>query len=207
MNARVRLLDERGDLSAPPGTREWALAVRLEIQGLLKDAESSVRHVQRWLKAMQEHDGYRTLTDATGESFGTFRAFVVAAPPFGLGYEPGVIDHLLREEHDRTVAEVLADAPALAEPHRPPADKPKQIRVKQHGTSADYLAARIKRDRPDIAERMKGGEFRSVRAAAIEAGIVRPPTPIEQALKLLPKLTEGERQLLRDAIDAMAEEG
>jgi hypothetical protein len=38
------------------------------------------------------------------------------------------------------------------------------------GRGADYLTARIKRDRPDIAERMQRGEFRSVRAAAIEAG-------------------------------------
>lgn len=40
------------------------------------------------------------------------------------------------------------------------------------GNSADYLTARITRERPDIAERMKAGEFRSVRAAALEAGIV-----------------------------------
>ena len=40
------------------------------------------------------------------------------------------------------------------------------------GTSADYLTRRIVRDYPEIAERMKAGEFRSVRAAALEAGIV-----------------------------------
>ena len=42
------------------------------------------------------------------------------------------------------------------------------------GTAADYLTARIARDRPDILERMKAGEFRSVRQAALEAGIVKP---------------------------------
>jgi hypothetical protein len=40
------------------------------------------------------------------------------------------------------------------------------------GESSDYLTARIARDRPDILERMKTGEFGSVREAAIEAGIV-----------------------------------
>jgi hypothetical protein len=39
------------------------------------------------------------------------------------------------------------------------------------GTSADYLTRRIVRDYPDIAERMRNGEFTSVRAAALEAGI------------------------------------
>ncbi len=46
----------------------------------------------------------------------------------------------------------------------------------QQGTSADYLTARIARDRPDILERMKTGEYRSVRQAAIEAGIVNAKT-------------------------------
>ena len=39
------------------------------------------------------------------------------------------------------------------------------------GTSAKYLAARIKRDRPDIAEATMRGEFSSMRAAAKAAGI------------------------------------
>lgn len=43
-----------------------------------------------------------------------------------------------------------------------------------NGTRADYLTARIARDRPDILERMKAGEYRSVRQAALEAGIVKP---------------------------------
>ena len=45
--------------------------------------------------------------------------------------------------------------------------------VVQHAGSsnADYLSSRIARDRPDIWERMKRGEFKSVAAAAREAGI------------------------------------
>jgi hypothetical protein len=39
------------------------------------------------------------------------------------------------------------------------------------GNAAEYLTRRIARDHPDLFERMKAGEFRSVRAAAIEAGI------------------------------------
>ncbi|MEM9116939.1 MAG: hypothetical protein AAGD09_03545 [Cyanobacteria bacterium P01_F01_bin.56] len=44
----------------------------------------------------------------------------------------------------------------------------------RQGDSPEYLAARIARDRPDILEKMKGGEYPSVRAAAVEAGIVKP---------------------------------
>ena len=42
------------------------------------------------------------------------------------------------------------------------------------GDSPEYLAARIARDRPDIQQQMKSGEFPSVRAAAVAAGIVHP---------------------------------
>jgi hypothetical protein len=58
---------------------------------------------------------------------------------------------------------------------------------------ADYLTARIARDRPDILEEMKAGKYRSVRAAAIEAGIIKVPTPVEQAKKAFLRLEEDER--------------
>ena len=47
-------------------------------------------------------------------------------------------------------------------------------KLKRGSCNASYLAARIKRDHPDIAKRIKEGEFKSVRAAAIAAGIVKP---------------------------------
>ncbi len=42
------------------------------------------------------------------------------------------------------------------------------------GNSAEYLVARIARDRPDILEKMRRGDYEYVRRAAIEAGIVTP---------------------------------
>ena len=40
----------------------------------------------------------------------------------------------------------------------------------QGSTNATYLAARIKRDQPDIAEAVERGEYPSMRQAAIAAG-------------------------------------
>jgi hypothetical protein len=47
------------------------------------------------------------------------------------------------------------------------------ITLAGRGTDGTYLTRRIARDRPDILARMKAGEFKSVRAAALEAGIVK----------------------------------
>jgi hypothetical protein len=50
-------------------------------------------------------------------------------------------------------------------------------------TNTTYLAARIKRDRPDIAERIQAGEFRSIHAAAIAAGIAKPTITIRPTVE------------------------
>jgi hypothetical protein len=73
------------------------------------------------------------------------------------------------------------------------------------GNRSDYLVARIARDGPDILERMKAGEFTSVREAAREAGIVRDVPLVEQVLRLWEKATPEERQAIRQrlAIDQL----
>src|SRR5262245_56592468 len=54
-----------------------------------------------------------------------------------------------------------------------------------YGNNANYLVALIARDRPDILERMKAGEYSSVRRAAIDAGIIRVPHPDDAQLERL----------------------
>jgi len=65
--------------------------------------------------------------------------------------------------------------------------------LKQQGNSADYLKARLYRDHPEMAAAFERGEYRSARAAAIEAGIITPfpslqlKDPAPTAQKLLDK--------------------
>ncbi len=71
-----------------------------------------------------------------------------------------------------------AQQPAmLLDPWRPTleqqANKRDDVTLVDRGNSADYLTARIARDRPDILDRMKEGDFPSVRAAAKDAGLVK----------------------------------
>jgi hypothetical protein len=74
----------------------------------------------------------------------------------------------------------------------------------ERGNQASYLSARIARDYPDILERMKAGEFPSVRQAAIAAGIVKVPTALERARAALLALDRnGLDQVLRAALLAL----
>ena len=72
------------------------------------------------------------------------------------------------------------------------------------GQTLPYLRARLRRDRPDIADRLDAGEFTSVRAAALEAGIVDPtfscPTdPVKAAIRI-------RRHFAGDRLAALIEE-
>jgi len=61
----------------------------------------------------------------------------------------------------------------------------------------DRIVAESADRRPDIHERMKRGEYKSVRAAALEAGIVKELTPLEKAQKLWLKMSDEERTLFQ----------
>lgn len=64
------------------------------------------------------------------------------------------------------------------------------------GHSASYIVARLKRDHPEIAEALARGEFPSARAAAIEAGLHKKLSALDQIRRLLPNLTLEERAML-----------
>ena len=78
----------------------------------------------------------------------------------------------------RNAAETLAkardDAPKRGEVGRGRGSRSDNIKPNKGGTDTSYLAARLKRDHPEIAARVANGEFKSIRAAALEAGIVKP---------------------------------
>jgi hypothetical protein len=82
----------------------------------------------------------------------------------------------------------VAKAAPVAAPNGRPrkgAEKVDNVKVSQGGNSATYLAAKLKRDHPAIAEAMEAGKYRSVRAAARAAGIVKDVPLLERVLRML----------------------
>ena len=65
--------------------------------------------------------------------------------------------------------------------------------AKERGTSKSYTLSRLKREAPELYERVCNREL-SANAAAIEAGFRRVQTPIEQAKRWYNKLSEAERK-------------
>ncbi len=110
--------------------------------------------------------------------------------PTGIGSSRAEIETMIRLHHKHeagspklrkrmdamreTVGRLLREeVPELAEHRRPTKEEQARKRdntnLKGRGTSAAYILARLKRDRPDLAEKVVSGEM-SANAAAIEAG-------------------------------------
>jgi len=188
----------KGELSTAGVLRVIKAAERVA-QAALHDCDFSAQTLRSYCDLLREHKGFSQLTDRKGRPFRTYEAFCVAPPPFGLGHRSEDIDHLIRERHERQVADRARDALPLLDrgaPTKEEREKGVDNTFVRGSTNADYLTARIARDRPDILERMKAGEFPSVRAAALEAGIIKRhvaiPLDPARAARLLRKHFKGE---------------
>ena len=97
-----------------------------------------------------------------------------------------------------TTAQPLQPAENHPDPGRGHTKKPHE--KAKAGNRSDYLVARIARDRQDILERMKAGEFASVREAAREAGIIKDVSLVEQVARLWAQARPEERQAIRQRL-------
>lgn len=161
-NVRSYLLDELGDADAPIGSRSWCLYTANEIRKMLYDKQQLGARLHNYVSAFQERQGWQELGFLTWEDFCVKRLQVRA---------------------DEVESEARARIAAIAEQAKPLNGHGGNRQLDNYqvdipsidgGTSPEYLTARIARDRPDILERMKAGEYKSVRSAAIDAGIVDP---------------------------------
>lgn len=216
MRARTSSLTELGDLSAPPGSAKWATAVRIEIQCLLKNRASTVQHLRTWCDSFREREGWKSLKNPKGQPFLSWDEFCLTPPPYGLGrpsvkVEEEIERRMLAEKAAAEAAPLLATAKQMAEAlpefgklggrgHRNLGRD--TTKVKQDRSNS-YLARRLKRDRPDIFAKLE--TYPSVRAAALEAGIVRPSItipldPERVATALLRRFDEAQIECLMSAL-------
>lgn len=179
------------------------------------------------LRAVIEGELWRGHAKKDGTPFVSFYDAATTPIPYGLGLDcPG--DHLSYREAirycevmpaNKRVAELLRSEEAKGNPlgkqggtganqHTKEEESKGSDRTsaRKRGENAAYLTARIERDAPEIAERLAQGQFRSVRQAAIEAGIVKVPTDFEKAQKAALRLPVEKRLLLLNWLAGQCEE-
>jgi hypothetical protein len=99
----IDTLGEAGDIAAPVGSREWAIAVRGELSVCLSDEASNRGRIKHLTGLLRESKGYERLSDARGKPFTSWRSFCVAPAPWGLKYDPALLDAII-DEHNQPIA-------------------------------------------------------------------------------------------------------
>jgi hypothetical protein len=128
-----------------------------------------------------------------------FLDFITTSPLAGCGWEPAKVEALLG--NDAEVLTMWREATTGKRGRPAKADNSDNVTIKpERGNSRAYTLDRLKRERPDLFDKVKLGKL-SANAAAIEAGFRRQATPLERILSLLPKLTPTERRQLRARLD------
>jgi hypothetical protein len=195
-------LDELGDRDAPVGSRPWVIWTIGNARDLSQRLDWDVKMLKMSLKQLEDARAWETL--------GLLSFDVLMMQKVKL--DPADARAVLQAKPGRSLGSVLR-VQATAEEAKPilghGGDRTTQeqgdnITLKR-GDDAEYLTRRIARDRPDILERMKAGEFTSVRAAALEAGIRKRtiqhgPAPADWARAARKHLTPEEIQELIDLL-------
>jgi len=147
----------------PPGSPDWCQSGVRHLKKLWPFLEANQSAFQRELQQLREHRAWLVLPSPEAP-YGSEDAMMLAE----LGVTAGVVSERLSNAQRYAL-----EAGELRPPHRPAKldNCPTYVRA-EGGNSATYLAARLKREHSAIHARLAAGEFRSVRAAAMEAGIV-----------------------------------
>ena len=120
-----------------------------------------------------------------------------------LGLNPAVVDWAVAGLRSLRPEEPLSLSDAVQLGKHGGDRRSEQARVDQacnaslkYGTAEHWLA-RLDRDRPDLAERVRGGDL-SANAAAIEAGFRKPPTALKQLQGAWKRASPDERVAFLD---------
>ena len=200
--------DDIGDSSAPPGSRPWCAAMRLHAKSEINNTQSRVGNLKYTLKNIKEGEHYRSLQNRSGKDFCSWEEFVKEPWPYGLDFDPDIANAVLAEEDATKLVKLVASEvvaktkPAAKHGGARKRGEQGSNRTLKRGETAEYLAARIKRDRPDIATAVERGEFSSMRSAAIAAGIIRKKTPLENLQAAWKKTNEEDRMAFLASIGA-----
>ena len=163
LSLTTKPLDELGDPNAPIGSRPWLLYVANEIRKTLYDKEQTGRRLQDLVEVFKEHAGWQEFGYLTWEEYCAKRLQTEAEK---------IESEVARRAEQAKPPLTHEEAGKLGGRGNKATDNSKEL----YGNSAQYLADRIGEVRPDILEGMKAGKYRSVRQAAIEAGIVSDKT-------------------------------
>ena len=149
------------------GSHYDAKRLRGRIQQLLAAVDRADGQLRVLCQQARDKKIFLVLEDPRGRYFPDWTAFVTAPQPWGLGLDGGLVDALVEEARDpaRRARLMLASDVVVG---RQGVRSPRRLAATERG--AQYKLARLKRDHPDVLERLARGELPSLKAAWAAAG-------------------------------------
>jgi hypothetical protein len=166
----------------------------LLVEGLwhaVDDAANNLEAVPRSIKRVIETEAWRE-REHRGRVFKhtTFLDFITTKPLAGCGWSPEKVAALLKDEPE--VLRMWREVTKVGQGRRTDlVDIVNEVKPSK-GNSRAYTLDRLKRDRPDLFDKVCAGEL-SANAAAIEAGWRKPPTPLGTLRKAWAKATPDQQ--------------
>ena len=187
-----------------PGTTDWCWQTVSALQHMWQSLQLNYEHYMSILTEAEEHAIWEIIPP--DEPYGTKENMLKQVE---------VGDS--KDAHKRMRIQTLAAQARAIQRQGPPTEDKHyngNVLTAQQGNNAEYLLGRIRRDRPDIYERVIAGEFVSARAAAREAGIplAQPKSTLSLgddvdrvALKLKARYTPAQVQRIVEVLTEEAE--
>jgi hypothetical protein len=187
MSQSVFVLDEVGDQFAEPGSRSWAVYFVNRAKIVRDQVHNDVSSLKSIVERLEKHEAWK--------HFGLPSFSMLCATKLKLASEE--LDAIMKAKRGQTVGEVLALKPNGTNQFTSTGfDKNENIKPSNDGgTSATYRIAKLKRDAPEIAERLASGEFPNVREAERAAGMPVPNklTALEKIQRAFTRLDAGDQ--------------
>lgn len=155
----------------------WRGEVIGALMSSLQSGESALSNVPKLLRRILEHDMWRDFETPTHAHvhYDRFEDFVTAKPSRGLGADIALVRRIV--SNDLEAVDLLDRA--LQHSHGGDRSNVNNINVadRPQGTSADAALRRLRKDRPDLHERVLAGEM-TPHGAMVEAGFRKPTASV-----------------------------
>ena len=200
MNTTIKDFVDVGDPGAPIGSPAWCRAAHLQLCSTKRQADSKVRHLKYALLEFKKEERWKQLSRFKGRHFRSWKQYVEAPEPDGLGIPLESVQAILEiAQDDALIGQVLGEWGEYGK-GRPKPNRGVNHTSKRGTGNREYTIALLQRDAPEFLAAFNRGDFKSIHAAAIAAGIIEPPTQLELLQKAWAKATEAERAAFRATI-------
>jgi hypothetical protein len=177
-----------------PRSREYAIQTIQALKRYLESTSIDAKRVEDELEEIRRYKHWEVL------GFKSLDTYLKAE----VGITHGQLRRRLAGELAADPTVTAAAPPKTAGPGRGHKTRADGTCLSRGSNQASTIVRRLKRDHPDIAKALARGEFKSARAAAIAAGIVKPPTPLDRLRKEWAKSSEDDRNIFLSEVGNMA---